>query len=127
MVPELVATTPSGLLGMVECRGPRRPFHCLRVGRYVRLFDHPDAFIGRDLRESSDPPSRPQACRPIWEAMRTGEPVVEDIEGAVQFADGRIHEIAYRCVLLRVAGTANGGAIVTKTSQHLRPCTSVGK
>jgi hypothetical protein len=123
MVTEIVDNTTSGFLGMVECRGPGRPFHYLRVGRSVRLFDHSDAFIGRDLRESSDP-AFSTACVPSYrEAMASGEPLVEDIEGRVRFADGRIHDVAYRRVLLRVGGSANGGAIVMKTSERFRPPT----
>ncbi|MBM3547884.1 MAG: hypothetical protein FJX54_13115 [Alphaproteobacteria bacterium] len=117
---DLVETTPSGLLGMVECRGPGRPFHYLRVGRCVRLFDHPGSYIGRDLRESSDPAFSAACVASYDAAMASGEPVVEDIEGEIQFAGGGTHHVAYRRVLLRVAGSANGGGIIMKTSQHLR-------
>jgi hypothetical protein len=125
-VADIVEGTTSGLLGMVECRGPGRPFHYLRVGRRVRLFDHPDAFIGRDLRDSSDP-AFSAACVPSYrEAMASGQPLVEDVEGPIRFADGRIHDVAYRRVLLRVSGSANAGAIVMKTSEHLRPIFPAG-
>lgn len=118
---ELVASTPSGLLGMVECRRRGQPFRYLGVGRRVQLFDRAEAFVGRDLRESSDP-AFSAACVASYEAaLVASEPLVEDVEGPIQFADGRTRDVAYRRVLVRVAGSGDGPAIIMKTSVPLRP------
>jgi hypothetical protein len=118
---EVVASASTGLLSTVECRRRGEPFHYLGVGRRERLFDRPEAFTGHDLRESSDP-AFSAFCVPSYEAaMTTDEPVVEDIEGPIQFADGRTRDVAYRRVLVRVAGSGDGPAIIMRTSVPLRP------
>ena len=118
---EVVETTPSGIIGMVERPGPGCPFTYIRVGRNVRLFDCPEAFVGRDLRESSDP-AFSTACVPSYEAAAGSDgPLIEDVEGPVVLAGGRTVDLAYRRVLIRVSGGGNGPAIVMKTSAWLRP------
>lgn len=123
---EIAETAPSGRVGVVESRSLGKPFHYLRVGRRVRLFDKPEAFIGRDLRESSDP-AFSAACVPSYEAaMVSDDPIVEDIEGPIQLADGRTIHVAYRRMLVRVDGRNRGPAIVMKSSFLLNEPESAG-
>lgn len=118
---EIVERTPSSLIGMVEQERRGRPFRYLRIGRGTPVFDHHEAFIGRDLRESSDPAFSATAVPSYEIAASSGEPVIEDIEGPIQFADGRVRDVAYRRVLIRVSGTGGGPVIVMKASTWLRP------
>lgn len=117
---EIVAAVPSGLVAMVERKGRNQPFHYIRIGDKTPFYADHDAFIGRDLRESSDPAFSAYGVSVFEEAAETDVPVVEDIEGAVQFADGRLHQVCYRRLMWRVASGPDGAATVMKTSAWLR-------
>jgi hypothetical protein len=117
---EIVATTPSGLVAMVERKGRNRPFHYIRIGDRTPFYDNHEAYIGRDLRESSDPAFSASVVPIFEEAAATDVPVVEDVEGAVQFADGRLHQVCYRRLLWRVAASPDGAATIMKTAAWLR-------
>jgi len=117
---EIVANAPSGLVAMIERKGRNRPFHYIRIGDKTPFYGNHDAFIGRDLRESSDPAFSASAVPVFEEAAASDVPLVEDVEGAVQFADGRLHQVCYRRLLWRVAATPEGGATVMKTAAWLR-------
>lgn len=122
---EIAERTPSSLVGMVEQQGRGKPFRYLRIGRATPVFDRHEAFIGRDLRESSDPAFSATAVPSYELAASSDEPVVEDIEGPIQFADGRVRDVAYRRVLVRVSGSGAGPVIVMKASTWLRPLRTI--
>jgi len=117
---QIVAAAPSGLVAMVERKGRGQPFHYIRIGDKTPFYADHDAFIGHDLRESSDPAFSACSVSAFEEAAATDMPVVEDVEGAVQFADGRLHQVCYRRLLWRVASGPDGAATVMKTSAWLR-------